>query len=236
MSTDAFAEAGVSELVLRAEIVHTCLRMVELGINQGTSGNVSVRAGERFLITPSGIAYDEMTPEQIAQMDVQGTYWGPCKPTTEWRIHREIMRARPDAGVIIHTHSMFATTIACLRRAIPALHYYVAVGGGPTIRCADYATYGTQELAENALVALAQRDACLLANHGLIVIGKTLGETLRRTFDIEILARQYVYALQIGEPCILPDDEIERVRRKMRTYGTQEADDPELVRSAAPLG
>lgn len=226
--------AHLSELMLREEIVRTCLRMIELGVNQGTSGNVSVRNGDRFLITPSGIPYDEMAPEQIAVMDEAGKYFGPCKPTTEWRIHRGVMRARPDAAVAIHTHSMFSTTIACLRRAIPALHYYVAVGGGPTIRCAEYATYGTQELADNVLTALTDRDACLLANHGLLVIGSTLSETLRRTFDIEVLARQYVYALQIGEPCILSDDEIERVRLKMQTYGTQQADDPELVRVGTP--
>jgi L-fuculose-phosphate aldolase len=226
----------ISEEALRAEIVRTCLRMLELGINQGTSGNVSVRSGDRFLITPSGIPYEKMMPDQIALMDADGKYFGPCKPTTEWRIHRGVMRARSDAGVVIHTHSMFATTIACLRRAIPALHYYVAVGGGPTIRCAEYATYGTQELADNVLTALLERDACLLANHGLVVIGSTLSETLRRTFDIEVLARQYVYALQIGEPCILPDDEVERVRLKMKTYGMQQADDPGLVRLDAPPG
>jgi L-fuculose-phosphate aldolase len=171
-----------------------------------------------------------MSAEQIAIMDVDGGYRGPCKPTTEWRIHREIMRDRPAAGVVIHTHSMFSTTIACMRREIPALHYYVAIGGGPTIRCAEYAIYGSQDLADNVVAALMDRDACLLANHGLLVIGPTLEETLRRTFDIEMLARQYVYALQIGEPFILPDAEIERVRLKMRTYGTQEADDPGLVR------
>jgi L-fuculose-phosphate aldolase len=230
MATQTHSVAELAERVLREEIVRTCRKMVELGINQGTSGNVSVRSGDRFLITPSGIPYDEMTAEQIAVMDENGKYFGPCEPTTEWRIHRGVLRARPDAGVVIHTHSMFSTTIACLRRAIPALHYYVAVGGGPTIRCAEYATYGTQELADNVLAALVERDACLLANHGLLVIGTTLGQTLRRTFDIEMLARQYVYAQQIGEPCILPDDEIERVRLKMRTYGTQQGDDPGLVR------
>jgi L-fuculose-phosphate aldolase len=236
MSARPRSAADVSELVLREEILHTCRKMIELGINQGTSGNVSVRSGDRFLITPSGIPYDEMTPEQIAVMDQSGSYFGPCKPTTEWRIHRGVLGTRPDAGVVIHTHPMFSTTIACLRRAIPALHYYVAVGGGPTIPCARYATYGTQVLADNVLAALAGRDACLLANHGLVVIGATLGDTLRRTFDVEMLARQYVYALQIGEPCILPDDEIERVRLKMQSYGMQQADDPELTRLSAPPG
>jgi L-fuculose-phosphate aldolase len=236
MSARPKSAADLSELVLREEIVHACRKLVELGINQGTSGNVSVRSGDRFLITPSGIPYDEMTPEQIAVMDRDGKYFGPCKPTTEWRIHRGVLGTRPDVGVVIHAHSMFSTTVACLRRAIPALHYYVAVGGGPTIRCAEYATYGTQELADNVLAALVGRDACLLANHGLLVVGATLGDTLRRTFDVEMLARQYVYALQIGEPCILSDDEIERVRLKMRTYGTQQADDPELTRLDAPPG
>ncbi len=219
---------------LRDDIIQTCRRMIELGINQGTAGNVSVRSGDEFLITPSGIPYDEMTPDQIAVMDLDGGYRGPCRPTTEWRIHRGVMRARPATEVVIHTHSMFSTIIACLRREIPALHYYVAVGGGPTIPCAAYATYGTQELADNVLAALRERDACLLANHGLIVLGTTLEETLRRTFDIEMLARQYVYAAQIGAPVILPDAEIEIVRHKMRTYGTQESDDPELVRLDAP--
>jgi L-fuculose-phosphate aldolase len=218
------------EIEVRREIISVCLRMTELGINQGTSGNVSVRRGRQFLITPSGIAYDEMTPEQIAVMDYAGHYSGPRPPTTEWRFHREIMRRRPDAGAVIHTHSIFSTAIACLRRDIPALHYYVAVGGGPNVRCATYATYGTQELAENALEALIDRKACLLANHGMIVLGATLSETLKRTFDLEMLARQYIYAAQIGEPVILSDDEMERVRLKLYTYGSPQATDPELVR------
>ena len=234
---DAVAEpVHFDERELRGEIVRTCLRMIELGINGGTAGNVSVRMDRNFLVTPSGIPYDEMTADQIAVMTPAGHYFGPCKPTTEWRIHREILRARPDVGAVVHTHSLYATTIACLRRDIPALHYYVAIGGGPTIRCAPYATYGTAQLAEHALAALYERDACLLANHGLIVLGPTLAQALRRTFDVEMLARQYVYALQIGEPHILPDDEIERVRLKMRTYGTQVADDAGLVRSTSPLG
>jgi L-fuculose-phosphate aldolase len=220
---------GRTELEVREEIIRVCLRMVELGINQGTAGNVSVRDGSHFFVTPSGIAYDRMTPDQIAVMDYAGRYWGPHPPTTEWRFHREIMRRRPDAGAVIHTHSIYSTAVACLRRDIPALHYYVAVGGGPTVRCATYATYGTQELAENAIEALAGRTACLLANHGMIVIGTTLSETLKRTFDLEVLARQYIYAAQLGEPIILPDDEIERVRLKLYSYGSPQSSDPELV-------
>jgi len=224
-----------TESQLRADIVAICRRMVALGINQGTSGNVSVRLGERLLITPSAVAYDEMTPALVAEMDYDGRYFGPCKPTTEWRFHREIMRHRPDIDAIIHTHSIFSTAIACLRRDIPAFHYYVAVGGGATIRCAPYATYGTQELAENALAALTDRYACLLANHGMIVLGTTLAETLKRTFDLEIVARQYVYASQIGEPCVLPDDEIERVRLKLQTYGAVRPSDDGLLQRAEPF-
>jgi L-fuculose-phosphate aldolase len=218
-----------NERTLREEIVRVCLRMVELGINQGTAGNVSVRLGERFLITPSGIPYGELRPEQIASMDDGARYAGPCMPSTEWRLHREILRQRPEINVVIHTHSNYSTAVACLRRDLPAIHYYIVAGGGPTVRCADYATYGSPALAENAVVALHGRSACLLANHGMIVLGSTLPKTLKATFDLETVARQYIYASQIGEPVILPDDEIERVRLKMATYGDPSAHDAELV-------
>jgi L-fuculose-phosphate aldolase len=228
MSTLEERGRGPSQVELRTEIIRTCRRMAELGINQGTSGNVSVRFGERFLVTPSGIPYDEMEPEAIAEMAYDGSYFGPFKPTTEWRFHREILLRRPDVNAVIHTHSMFATTVACLRKDIPAVHYYVAVAGGPTVRCAPYATYGTQQLAENAVRALEGRKACLLANHGMIVLGDTLNETLRRTVDVETLATQFVRALQTGEPVIPDDAEIYRVVDKIKTYGTQTLDDPDL--------
>jgi L-fuculose-phosphate aldolase len=117
------------ELDIRKDMIRVCLRMVELGINQGTAGNVSVRRGERFLVTPSAIPYEEMKPEQIAEMDYDGRYAGPSPPTSEWRFHREIMRRRPDAGAVIHTHSVYSTAIACLRRDLPALHYYIVAAG-----------------------------------------------------------------------------------------------------------
>ncbi len=223
------ADQESNEAALRTEIVAVCRRMNDLGINQATSGNVSVRLGKRFLITPSAVPYESLLPSQIAEMDFDGTYFGPSLPTSEWRFHREILLRRPDIAVVMHTHSLFSTAIACLRRDLPALHYYIVAGGGPTVRCAEYATYGTQELAENALAALRDRYACLLANHGMIVLGTTLAQTLKRTFDIEMLARQYVYASQIGEPVLLPDDEVERVRVKMLGYGDQSSD-PEVVR------
>jgi L-fuculose-phosphate aldolase len=222
------------EAPLREEVVRTCRRLVELGMNQGAAGNVSVRLGDGFLATPSGIGWDELEPEQLATVDGPGQYRGPCLPTSEWRLHAAVLRVRPAVGAVIHTHSVYATTIACLRLDLPALHYYIVAGGGATIRCAPYATFGTQALADNVVATLADADACLMANHGLLVVGSTLAQTLRRTVDIETLARQYVYARMIGEPVILPDDEIERVRVKMRTYGTPDARDPDLVRIDAP--
>jgi len=215
---------------LRRAIISTCLRMIELEINQGTAGNVSLRSGDGFLTTPSGVPYDAMRPDQIVAMDLDGRYRGPLPPTTEWRLHRAILAARPDVDVVVHTHAIYSTAIACLRRDLPAVHYYIVAGGGPTVRCAAYATYGTQELAENALVALADRNACLLANHGMLVLGSTLDQTLKRTFDLETVARQYVCASQIGEPVILDDAEVERVRVKLLSYGRPDAIDPELVR------
>ncbi len=221
------------ELEVRADMIRVCLRMVELGINQGTAGNISVRRGERFLVTPSAIPYEEMRPEQIAEMDYDGHYAGPSPPTSEWRFHREIMRRRPDAGAVIHTHSVYSTAVACLRRDLPAIHYYIVAAGGPTVRCAPYATFGTQELAENAVEALVDRNACLLANHGMIVLGANLAEALKRTFDLELVARQYIYASQIGEPFVIPDDEVERVRVKMLGYGRGQ--DDELARVDRPF-
>lgn len=212
------------ELDIRREMIRVCLRMVELGINQGTAGNVSVRRGSRFLVTPSAVPYEEMQPEQIAEMDYDGRFAGPSPPTSEWRFHREIMLRRPDAGAVIHTHSVYSTAVACLRRDLPAVHYYIVAAGGPTVRCAPYATFGTQELAENAVAALVDRNACLLANHGMIVLGADLTEALKRTFDLETVARQYIYASQIGEPFVLADDEVERVRVKMRGYGRGQDD------------
>lgn len=214
---------GAAERALRQEVIDTCLKMNEMGINQGTSGNVSVRCGsdpkEGFFLTPSSIRYDRLTPEDIVRMDLDGKVEGPHKPSSEWRFHLDIMREREDAGAIVHTHGMFSTTLACLHKEIPAFHYMIALFGGPTLRCAKYATYGTQELSNYALEALEGRKACLLGNHGLIVLGPTLERTLALTVEAETLAGMYWRALQIGEPVILPDDEIEKVAQKFGVTG-----------------
>ncbi|MEQ8334459.1 class II aldolase/adducin family protein [Nisaea sp.] len=214
---------GKNERALRQEVIDTCLNMNAMGLNQGTSGNVSVRCGddpaEGFFMTPSSIRYDRLVPEDIVRMDLEGNVEGKHKPSSEWRFHLDIMRARPDAGAIVHTHGMFATTLACLHREIPAFHYMIALFGGPTIRCAPYATYGTQELSDHALTALDGRKACLLGNHGLIVLGPTLERTLALTQEAETLAAMYWRALQIGQPAILPDEEIEKVAAKFGVTG-----------------
>ena len=140
------------------------------------------------------------------------------------------LTAPPGPGAVIHAHSVYSTAIACLRRDLPALHYYIVLGGGSNVRCAKYAPFGSQELADNALEALADRSAALLATHGMIVLGATLAQALKRTFELETLARLYVYASHLGEPYVLPDDEIERVQIKMRAYGNAAAPNPELTR------
>lgn len=211
---------------LRREMVATCRAMNASGINQGTAGNLSVRAGGGFLITPSSLPYDVMQPEDLVEMDFDGTYLGR-RPSSEWRFHRDILRARADIDVVLHCHSVYATTLACHHRMIPAFHYMVGVAGGTTIRCAEYATFGTQALSEAALAALDGRLACLLGQHGQISLGKTLAAALWLAVEVETLARLYVQALPLGEPPVLPDDEMERVIEQMRKMSYGLAPDPE---------
>jgi L-fuculose-phosphate aldolase len=213
------ATAKPASLALRRRIVATCLRMNALGINQGTSGNVSARVRDGLLITPSGVPYDTLTPEGIVALAPDGAVRGAGKPSSEWRFHVDILAARPDVGAIVHTHSVHATALACLRRDIPAFHYMVAAAGGDTIRCARYATFGSQELSDRALVALDGRRACLLANHGVIATGRDLDAALALAVEVETLARQYLLALQAGEPAILSAAEMRRVMEKFNSYG-----------------
>ncbi len=215
--------AGQSEDLRRA-VIGTCLKMNALGLNQGTSGNVSVRAGEGFLITPSGVPYEAMAPGQVVRMDLGGGYVGDWLPSSEWRMHLDIYRARPGAGAVVHVHSTYATALSCLRRGIPAFHYMIAVAGGATLRCADYATFGTQALSDAMLAALEGRSACLLANHGQIAFGPTLDKALWLAGEVEALARQYLVASQAGEPVLLDDSEMAGVIERFKSYGKQAHD------------
>lgn len=209
------------ELSLRREIIATALRMNELRINRGRSGNVSARDGDGFLITPSGLPYEETKPEDIAAVTLAGKASGPRQASTEWRFHRDIYAARHDVGAIVHTHSTFATTLACLGRDIPAFHYMVAVAGGKDIRCAGYATFGTQALSDRALAALDGRNACLLANHGMIAVGGTLADALELAVEVEALAEQYWRTLQTGNANLLSDAEMDVVLEKFKSYGRE---------------
>jgi L-fuculose-phosphate aldolase len=211
---------------LRAAIVSTAREMNAAGINRGKSGNVSARqcdAGfDGYLITPTGLPYASMSPADIVAMPIDGdapAAAGSRLPSSEWRFHRDIYRLRTDAGAIVHTHAPFATSLACLGRAIPAFHYMVAVAGGNDIRCAPYATFGTQALSDNALAALHGRRACLLANHGVIAFGASLAAALALAVEVETLAEMYCRALQLGEPMLLSDAEMDVVIAKFRTYG-----------------
>lgn len=217
---------------LRQSIIDHCRWMNAIGLNQGTSGNISVRHGDEMLITPSGIPYDSMTPDMIAAMPLSrsdGSYRGPLRPSSEWRIHLDIMRARPEAGAVVHTHSTYATALAMTRRGIPACHYMVAVFGGGDVRCSEYARFGTQELSDRALAALEGRNGCLLANHGMLTLGPTLEKAMWLAVELETLAKQYVLSLQIGGPVLLNDAQIEETRAAMAGYGHSEA-------AAAPAG
>jgi L-fuculose-phosphate aldolase len=209
----------VTELQLRKAIIATALRMNALGINRGKSGNVSARWKDGFLVTPSGLAYEKTRPSDIVFVDTRGRPSGRREPSSEWRFHHDIYRTRPDAFAVVHTHSSFATTLACLRMDVPAFHYMIAVAGGNSLRCAQYATFGTQALSDHALAALEGRYACLLANHGAIAIGADLAAALALAVEVEGLCEQYWRALQVGTPVLLSDEEMAVVLDKFRTYG-----------------
>jgi len=199
-------------------LLATAKKLAELGLNRGTSGNVSVRDGDGFLVTPSGMAVEAMTPQDMVRMDFAGQAYGTRAPSSEWRFHRDILRARPEVGAVIHTHAMFATTLACLRRDVPAFHYMIAVAGGDSIRCAPYALFGSQALSDAALEALQGRRACLLANHGMIALGRDLEGALALALEVETLCEQYWRALQLGEPVLLGEAEMAEVMVQFRGY------------------
>lgn len=212
----------VSDLEARQAIIDACLEMNALGINQGTSGNVSRRHGEGMLISPTSTPYATLVPEDIVFMAWDGEVDGRLPPSSEWRFHLDIMKARPEVNAIVHAHPTYCTTIAIMGREIPAIHYMVAVAGGSDIRCAPYATFGTAELSAHAVEALRDRKACLLAQHGMIAVGSSLSQAMWLAVEVETLARQYHGALQIGEPPILSEEEIENVIKRMGSYGLRD--------------
>ena len=203
----------------REQLLKIAQKLIETGLNKGTAGNASVRCQGGFLVTPSGMAVEDMTAASMVKMQFDGSFEADKIPSSEWRFHRDILKSRADVNAVVHTHSMFSTTLACLHKDIPPFHYMIAVVGGDTIRCAPYALFGSQALSDNALVALTDRKACLLANHGMIVLGRDLDDALAVAVEVENLCEQYWRASQLGEPHILSETEMREVFQQFKGYG-----------------
>lgn len=207
-------------LALRNELVATAKRMSALGLTPGMSGNVSVRGERGLLVTPSGMAYDELQADDMVQLADDGTARpGQRTPTSEWRLHRDIMAARSDVGAIVHTHSLYCTALSMLRQPLPAVHYAIVLANADEVPCAEYATFGSAELAANVVGALRGGNACLMANHGMVALGGSLAEALRVAAEIETLANQYWHACQLGTPHVLDARELQNVRARFAEYG-----------------
>ncbi len=203
----------------REQLLKIAQKLIATGLNKGTAGNASVRCEGGFLVTPSGMAVEDMTAASMVKMQFDGSFEVEKIPSSEWRFHRDILQSRADINAVIHTHSMFATTLACLHKDIPPFHYMIAVTGAGTIRCAPYALFGSQALSDNALAALTDRKACLLANHGMICLGKDLDDALAVTVEVENLCEQYWRILQVREPFLLTKEEMYEVFQQFKGYG-----------------
>lgn len=212
-----------SEARLRQQLLACARSMEQAGLNRGTSGNCSVRLadGTGFLVTPSGVPVPDLSEERMVRVGFDGNAQSPGKPSSEWRFHRDILLARPEMHAVVHVHSVYATTLACLRRELPPFHYMIAAAGGNTLRCSDYALFGTQALSDAALKALHGRKACLLANHGMIALGHELAAAFAVAVEVELLCQQYLQALHVGEPVLLSEQEMADVIEKFKDYGRQ---------------
>ena len=225
------------DMELRTTLLDTLRAMGVAGLNVGTAGNASVRlnaaqtrttidhahAPVPMLITPSGLAAERCGAQDMARVDTDGRAHGPFAPSSEWQLHRDIYAAFPAAGAVLHAHSPFATALACQRIDIPPFHYMIARFGGRSIRCARYATFGTQALSDATIAALHERNACLLANHGMVVFGRDLNQALALAIEFETLCAQYWRSLQLGEPVLLSAAEMAEVIERFRWYGKPRA-------------
>ena len=203
----------------KKELVKTTKYLNNKNINRGSSGNLSYRTTNGFMITPSSIPNDKLNEKSCVQMAFDGTYKNKLKPSTEWGIHRDIYLKREDIFAIIHAHPTFSTAIACMNIDIPSFHYMIAVAGGDNVRCARYATFGTEQLSKNVIKALDNRNACLMANHGLIVGEKNLKFALKLTEEVENLSKQYLQILKSGKkPVLLSKNEMKKNIKKIKDY------------------
>lgn len=221
---------------LRREIIETARALPKLGLTKGTSGNVSARTADGFLITPSGTPYEDLTEAKIVKLDMDGCYRGDVLPSSEWRMHLDFYLGKPACGAVVHCHSPRATALSCHRKGIPAFHYMVALAGGDRIDCARYESFGTRALSEAMIEALGDRNACLLANHGQIAGGPNLKKALSVAEGVEDLADQYLSSLALGEPVILDDTEMAEILKKFKSYGKQtgELEDGQLAAFELP--
>ena len=209
-----------TEQCLRKSLLKTAREMNRIGLNQGTSGNLSVRSGQDLLITPSGLAYDTCQPEDIVLLQMDGSPCGPHKPSSEWRLHRDIYLSFPDAGAVLHAHPPWCTTLACLDMEIPPFHYMIAVAGGKSIRCAEYALFGTEQLSRNVNKALNNRTACLMSHHGMICFADNLEKTFALAIEVENLARIFCQVQQLGRPSLLSEGQMDDVLAQFAEYRT----------------
>lgn len=210
---------------LRQELLVTARGLTAAGLNRGTAGNASLRCGDGMLITPTGIKAEETCAADLVFVDGAGQSQGALAPSSEWRFHLDIYRHHPDAGAVVHAHSPHATALACQGREIPPFHYMIARFGGDSLRCAAYATFGTQALSDRILAALAGRCACLLANHGMLAYGRNGSHALDLAIELESLCQQFLLSSQMGPPRILPADEMARVIERFASYGQRRAQD-----------
>ena len=212
--------SGGNESILRIQLTSAYRELIQLGLNRGTSGNCSIRLNNhQLLITPSGVPLEKIQPGAMVVINMDGVSQGAGVPSSEWRFHRDIMKCRDDVQAVVHTHSIAATALACLRKDIPSFHYMVAVAGGSSIRCAPYELFGTQQLSERVLEALRDRRACLMGNHGMVAVGRDLRQAVQIALEVETLADQYLRALSIGEPDLLSESEMRAVLEKFKNYG-----------------
>ncbi|MGQ2965620.1 class II aldolase/adducin family protein [Methylophilus sp.] len=201
------------------QLLHAARELTRLGLNKGSSGNAGIRLADGFLVTPSGVPAEQLSENSMVYMQWDGTPEAGKKPSSEWRMHRDILQARPEVNAIVHCHSMFATTIACLGRDVPPFHYMIAAVGGDSIRCAPYALFGTQALSDSALPALQDRKACLLAHHGMLALGRDVAQALAIAAEVEDLCQQYWHLLQLGEPPVLSAEQMQQVQAQFKGYG-----------------
>ncbi len=215
----------MTEAEARAALVDGARALDRAGLNRGASGNLSLRCGPAMLITPSAVPPGDLAPDLIARMDLAGDGWdGPLKPSTEWRFHRDLLRARPELGAVVHSHAPWCTVLAVARRPIPAVHYMIAAFGGPDIRLADYACFGTAALSQAVVTAMEGRLGCLMASHGMLTAAPTLARALWLAAELEALAHQYVHAESLGGAAILSDAEVAEAAARFAGYGLREDD------------